>query len=147
MKRNLLVFSAMAALLFPASGVLAQDGKVVEKDTDVIEQEAGKIGGTSVEKGETSVKIKERQRVTRTLIEKEQIPTAKICEERADINRMNEKDFSALGFDQKTAKQIIQTRKQKGGFQSVDELAQVQGIDQSKLQELEPNLTAAKKTG
>lgn len=120
------------------------EGRVVEESTQVLDQEAGKIGGRTVEESETTVKVREKQQITRTLIEEEDVPTASYCEQKADINRMNEKHFTALGFDPATAKRIVDQRKKAGGFESVDQLAQIQGVDQSLFQELQPDLTASK---
>ncbi|MCM2321850.1 MAG: helix-hairpin-helix domain-containing protein, partial [Oligoflexia bacterium] len=82
-----------------------------------------------------------RKRITRTVVSQNQMPTVKICEERADVNRMDKEDFIAVGFSQEAAQNILQARSQRGGrFGSLAELGQIAGVDQGLLKQLEPEL-------
>lgn len=60
---------------------------------------------------------------------------------RTEINRAGEEDLCLLpGIGPKKAKAIVQYRKEHGAFESIDELAQVQGISKDLLETLRPYL-------
>lgn len=115
----------------------AAEGENVVSETITPTQEEANIGQTEVEQGEADVAV--RRRVVTTELEQLQVPTVQVCQEYADLNRMEARHFVALGVPQESADRIIQYREQQGQFQSEDQLSQIQGLDQnaiSKIQEV-----------
>ena len=50
------------------------------------------------------------------------------------------------GIGESRAKAVIETRKRRGGFKSVDELLEVKGIGDASLERLRPHVTTQGKT-
>jgi competence protein ComEA len=60
-----------------------------------------------------------------------------------NVNTATMEELTALpGIGEKRAQAIIEVRKQKGGFKSVDELTEVKGIGPANLEKLRPYLRA-----
>jgi competence protein ComEA len=60
-----------------------------------------------------------------------------------NVNTATIEELTALpGIGEKRAQAIIEARKQKGGFKSVDELTEVKGIGPANLEKLRPYLRA-----
>jgi hypothetical protein len=72
------------------------------------------------------------------------IPTVRRSMVVADINRMDESHFEAMGFSPEESRDIIRYRKDHGGFQDVEELASVPGIDEEKFDRIKPKLGMSK---
>lgn len=65
--------------------------------------------------------------------------------ELVNVNTASEQELQQIpGLDQSLAQSIVQHRQTNGPFQSVDDLAQVQGMDDQKLQGMRGYLTAEK---
>jgi competence protein ComEA len=65
--------------------------------------------------------------------------------EKINVNTATAEEMQIIpGMDQALAQSIIQYREANGPFQSVDELTQVQGIDDQKLQSMQDFVTAEK---
>ncbi|MFN3505590.1 MAG: ComEA family DNA-binding protein [Caldimicrobium sp.] len=64
------------------------------------------------------------------------------AQEKIDINKADLQQLKALpGIGEATAKAIIELRDKKGGFKSIDELKEVKGIGDKKLEVLKQYLT------
>ena len=113
---------------------------MIEESSRTIQQGAGELPQEEVEKGSAKVQYPAKRKVTQTILKEQEIPTIQVCETKADINKMDEKDFQALGFDQLTSRKIVQTREQEGSFRSVQDLSRVQGIPTNLLNNLEKDL-------
>jgi DNA uptake protein ComE-like DNA-binding protein len=120
-----------------------EEGKVIERDATVIDQQPGQLQEREVERGSKDVEYTTKRRVTETVLREQNIPTIQICETKADINAMDQAAFRALGFDQQTAQRIVQAREQRGRFNSVDELGQVQGVPSGTLSQVRGDLGVA----
>jgi competence protein ComEA len=60
-----------------------------------------------------------------------------------NVNTATVEELTALpGIGEKRAQAIVEARKQKGGFKSVDELEEVKGIGPANLEKLRPHLRA-----
>jgi competence protein ComEA len=60
-----------------------------------------------------------------------------------NVNTATVEELTALpGIGEKRAQAIVEARKQKGGFKSVDELEEVKGIGPANLEKLRPYLRA-----
>jgi competence protein ComEA len=60
-----------------------------------------------------------------------------------NVNTATMDELTALpGIGEKRAQAILEARKQKGGFKSVDELTEVKGIGPANLEKLRPYLRA-----
>jgi competence protein ComEA len=60
-----------------------------------------------------------------------------------NVNTATIDELTALpGIGEKRAQAILEARKQKGGFKSVDELTEVKGIGPANLEKLRPYLRA-----
>jgi len=60
-----------------------------------------------------------------------------------NVNTATMDELTALpGIGEKRAEAILEMRKQKGGFKSVDELTEVKGIGPANLEKLRPYLRA-----
>ena len=65
--------------------------------------------------------------------------------EMVNVNIATQEELQRVpGMDQSLAQSIIQHRQTNGPFQSVDDLAQVQGMDEQKLKGMKGHLTAEK---
>ena len=93
------------------------------------------LGRTTVTEDEKELQA--RKRVLETTIAEYEIPTVRICEEKADLNEMNAQHFSALGISPGVAERIVQFRDQRGRITAVSQLREVQGVDDSTLRSLE----------
>ena len=108
-----------------------QDGRVIEQNYT---RETNRLGAPAQQSGEVQVRGRREIVEGRTEKVKEDIPTVIVGQRKADLNRMDEKDFRALGLNQKAAKNAVQFRKDNNGhFGSVEDLARVPGMDQDWL--------------
>ena len=98
----------------------------------------GDIGRFRITEGEVSAQTK-RMGMDR---ERRQIPALQICTTMADINRMDSDDLSFLGFDQNSAKDIIEAREKLGDFKSSKQLEAIAGVDKNLINSLKDNIIA-----
>ena len=115
------------------AGQVGQTGET-GKQAKVIEEkytrESQNLGEVAEQTGKEEVRGRREIIQERTEQVKEDIPTIVVGEKKADLNRMELKDFRALGMSEETAKNVIDYRKNHNNrFSSVDELKQVPGID------------------
>lgn len=122
------------------SGVETSEAEVIERDSTVIDREAADLQERQVEEGTEQVEYTTKKQITETVLREQEIPTVQICQTKANINEMDKEDFMALGFDQQAAERIVQTRQQRGQFQSVEELSQIQGVSQNALSRVQGDL-------
>lgn len=121
------------------------------EDTEIIDREQvdqqlqTEVEERDVQEGEKTVEVTETQRITQEVLKREQVPTVKVCNEYADVNAMDQKDFTALGFDKKSAENIVKKRDEQGRFSSVDEISQVQGVDQEAFSKIQGSLSTAQR--
>lgn len=101
------------------------------------------FGREQVTTGETDV-VTQRQ-VTRTIQSQTSVPTVRETSIKADINRMEEKHFVALGFPRELAKSIVEHRDDKGPYKSVDGLREVKGMDEGFLLRMKDRLGASRR--
>lgn len=87
-------------------------------------EEPGRIGEATKSAGITRVPVEEHVVITKS----EEIPTITQSFSRADINRMNEDAFVAMGFPKEAAKNIVDFRDEHGPFTRVEELKTIQGV-------------------
>jgi competence ComEA-like helix-hairpin-helix protein len=87
-----------------------------------------------------TAQIQREKKVVSTVIVKEKIPTVKEQTIRADINRMNAKQFAAIGFPTDVAQNIVQYRDRNGSFHNINDLANVDGVTQSMLDKFDGTL-------
>jgi DNA uptake protein ComE-like DNA-binding protein len=118
-------------------------GEVIERDSTTLHQQPADVQEMEVEKGSADVEYTTKRQVTETVLQEQSIPTVKICQSKADINEMDKDNFRALGFDKNAADRIVQAREQRGRFNSVDELGQIQGVSQDTLANVKDNLGVA----
>jgi competence protein ComEA len=70
-------------------------------------------------------------------------PAAASAASPVNVNTATIEELTALpGIGEKRAQAIVEARKQKGGFKSVDELTEVKGIGPANLEKLRPYLRA-----
>ena len=70
-------------------------------------------------------------------------PPAASAASPVNVNTATVDELTALpGIGEKRAQAILEARKQKGGFKSVDELTEVKGIGPANLEKLRPYLRA-----
>lgn len=68
-------------------------------------------------------------------------PVASPAPAALNVNTATVEELTALpGIGEKRAQAILETRKEKGGFKSVDELTEVKGIGPANLEKLRPYL-------
>lgn len=96
------------------------------------------LGEQNVSSG--TAQIQRQKKVVSTVIVKEKIPTVKESTIRADINRMDAKQFTAIGFPSDVSQSIVQYRDRNGPFRSVNDLANVDGVSQSMLDKYDGSL-------
>ncbi|MEO5968540.1 MAG: helix-hairpin-helix domain-containing protein [Bdellovibrionia bacterium] len=132
---------ALSISLFSVSLITActdrgnQAGQVGEgKQAKVIEEkytrESQNLGSVAEQPGKEEVRGQREIVQERTEQIKENIPTIVVGEKKADLNRMEFKDFRALGMTEETARNVVDYRKSHNNrFTSVEELKQVPGID------------------
>jgi competence ComEA-like helix-hairpin-helix protein len=89
---------------------------------------------------EDSAQIQRQKKVVSTVIVKEKIPTVKEQTIRADINRMDAKQFTAIGFPNDISQSIVQYRDRNGPFQNVKDLSNVEGVSQAMLDKFDGTL-------
>ncbi len=92
----------------------------------------------------SQAEVTTREQVTRTVMRQMRIPSVRVVEERADINRMEPRHFEALGFPKQLSRNIVQYRQENKGFRSVDELREVNGMTDSLFNRFSGMLGASK---
>lgn len=66
---------------------------------------------------------------------------------KVNVNTATVEELTLLpGIGESRAKALIETRKRRGGFKSVDELLEVKGIGDASLERLRPHVTIQGKT-
>ena len=110
----------------------AREGQDVRSIEPVRGQE---LGRTTVTEGEKTVEA--QKRVLESTIVEYDIPTVRVCEEKADLNQMSAEHFAALGVSRDAAQRIVDYREQHGQITSIDQLRSVQGVDDQTLRSLE----------
>jgi hypothetical protein len=148
MKHKLITGSMIAALSLSVACNRQADrqeetlpeGDVIDSSSRVIEQEPANVQEQTVETGSEDVEYTTKRQVTETVQREQEIPTVERTQKQADINEMEVQDFRALGFDQQSAQRIVETREQKGRFDSVDELQQIEGVSSETLNRIRGNL-------
>jgi DNA uptake protein ComE-like DNA-binding protein len=102
--------------------------------TEQVTQSPGRIAETT-ERDHANVEVKKEivDTTRRVETEKESIPTVAITQHKADINRMDSKDFMAMGLSKDAADRVVKYRKDHGDFKSMNDLSQVPGISASWL--------------
>jgi DNA uptake protein ComE-like DNA-binding protein len=96
------------------------------------------LGEQNVSAG--TAQIQRQKKVVSTVIVKEKIPTVKESTIRADINRMDAKQFTAIGFPSDVSQNIVQYRDRNGPFHSVNDLSNVDGVSRSLLDRFDGSL-------
>ncbi|MFL5812000.1 MAG: ComEA family DNA-binding protein [Bdellovibrionia bacterium] len=96
------------------------------------------LGEQNVSAG--TAQIQRQKKVVSTVIVKEKIPTVKESTIRADINRMDAKQFTAIGFPSDVSQSIVQYRDRNGPFHSVNDLSNVDGVSRSMLDRFDGSL-------
>jgi competence ComEA-like helix-hairpin-helix protein len=118
------------ALMCVASGALALAScSSSPKHPEQNEAQASRegIAAPSVKEGETAVK--RREVIVRE--HEEKIPSVATTKVRADINRMDEDHFRALGVPEKVAESIVDYRDDHGNFHQVSDLRMVPGMTEN----------------
>lgn len=104
------------------------------------EAEESKLSGLgAVKPSETSSEIRTRKEV----IETHRIPTVEERSLKADINRLDQSGFVALGLKPEVASAIVDYRAQHGRFTSEQDLRKVPGMDLSWFESMEGMLGAS----
>jgi hypothetical protein len=116
-----------------AGGDQGEEGQVIDEQVVGIEEQDFARG--EIEEGEAEIRT--RTRVVRTEIEEHSIPTVRVCDEMADLNRMDRDHFMALGLSEQAAASIVDYRDDVGEFASVDQLREVPGVDDEVMSQLE----------
>ena len=110
-------------------------------ETREVYQQPGEIG--KVESGKGSAEVQTRKEVIKTETGKATIPTVEEKHVKADINRMNDKDFEQMGMPRESAESVIRYRHEHGNFASVDELRNVPGLSTHWLNQMSSKLAVA----
>ncbi len=126
MLKELIVVSAFTALVVGCSSGSKQE-----------DQNA--FGNTQAEEATAEV-LTERQV---TVQETSEIPAVRTSSMKADLNRMNERQFVAFGFSEDIAKNIVEYREEKGNFKSVQDLKKVEGMDDNTYNRFKDQLGAS----
>jgi DNA uptake protein ComE-like DNA-binding protein len=119
------------------------EGEVIERSSRVIEQGPADVQEQTYEKGSEDVEYTTKREVTETIQREQEIPTVETTQKQADINEMEVRDFRALGFDQQSAQRIVETREQRGRFNSVDELQKIEGVSSETFNRVRDSLGVA----
>lgn len=130
---------SLLVLTLGAIAVSACGGKEARPE----KKEGSALGETRRSTSETPVAV--QRQVTRTITSQSEIPTVRTTTVRADINRMEQKHFVAIGFPQDVAKNIVEYRDDKGGFQSVNDLKKVEGVSDGLFNRMQGRLGASGK--
>ncbi len=125
--------------LYDNNSSASKDGTVTEEHVEA----PGEISKTEREKGSATVESQKKIVTTETETERESIPTIGTTTHAADINRMNEEDFVALGLNDRLADKIVDYREKNGDFKSVDDLRKVPGINVSWFNSMRSKLGAS----
>ncbi len=90
-----------------------------------------------------SARVETEREVTQVQKGTAEIPTIRIEEIKADLNRMDEDDFVAIGFPEDVAENIVAYREDRGNFTSVEQLRAVPGMDLELYDQFKDRLGAA----
>jgi DNA uptake protein ComE-like DNA-binding protein len=115
-----------------------QTGQTAQTQSNQSNQSNMMLGEQNTSAG--TAQIQRQKKVVSTVIVKEKIPTVKESTIRADINRMDAKQFTAIGFPSDVSQNIVQYRDRNGPFHSVNDLANVDGVSQSLLDKFDGSL-------
>jgi hypothetical protein len=103
--------------------------------------DSSQLGGVAERQGQAVVRGERVIVEKRTEPVREDIPTIIQGQRKADLNRMQVKDFVALGLPTPAAQNVVRYRQEHGGrFNSVDELGQVPGLDPNWFNQNRENL-------
>lgn len=79
------------------------------------------------------------------------VPMVGSAQEKPGVVNLNTATLDELtglpGVGEKRAQQILDERKARGGFKSVDELLEIRGIGPSNLEKLRPHLSVSGRSG
>ena len=79
------------------------------------------------------------------------VPTVGTAQDKPGVVNLNTATLEELvalpGIGEKRAQQILDERKARGGFKSVDELLDIRGIGPNNLEELRPHLSVSGRGG
>lgn len=121
-----------------AKNTSATQGQTAQTQAQAPQGQGTMLGEQNVSSG--TAQIQRQKKVVSTVIVKEKIPTVKESTIRADINRMDAKQFTAIGFPSDVSQSIVQYRDRNGPFRSVNDLANVDGVSQSMLDKYDGSL-------
>jgi DNA uptake protein ComE-like DNA-binding protein len=120
------------------SNAPSQQKQMEQGQASQSQQQQQLLGEQNVSTG--TAQIQRQKKVVSTVIVKDKIPTVKESTIRADINRMDAKQFTAIGFPRDIAQNIVQYRDRNGPFHSVNELSNVEGVSRSMLDRFDGSL-------
>lgn len=112
--------------------------------TQEVVEAPGTVGKTEQETGSATIEGTKKTITTETDKVKESIPTIGTTQHRADINRMDEDDFVALGLSKEQAGKVTDYREKNGDFKSIDDLRKVPGISTSWFNKMKGQLAISR---
>lgn len=113
--------------------------KKAQQEAQEIKQRA-ELGQPQVSESDTMI-VSERE-VTRTVKERTELPTIRVTEEKADLNRMTAQHFVALGVSEELASNIVDYRDTHGKFDSVNQLMEVPGMSRAEFNSIKDQVIA-----
>lgn len=99
--------------------------------------------GERTEEGKTQVVTE--QEVTKKVEKETEIPLVRRTQVFADLNEISTDGLVALGVPNDLAKNIVKYREENDGFESVEELKDVSGMNEQHYSSLEQKVTTRKK--
>lgn len=98
------------------------------------------LGQSQISEGKARVQSEEQ--VTQRVMREAEVPTVRVIEEKADLNRMDSEQFAALGVPFDVARRVVDYRTRNGDFKSVDELRAVEGMNDEIFNSIKDVVTA-----